>query len=519
MNPEPQSVSNTEPRQPQGVGAKTVKSSPIQLLAALGAGCIAVLGFGPFGYFWATLLSASVLVWLWWDATTRRAVWLGFVYGAGMFGTGVSWVYVSMYVYGGMPPWMAVLVVIVFVALLSLYPALVGWIYRAFLVRQPSIGALAGLPALWAVSEWVRGWAFSGFPWLSLGYSQADSWLSGWSPVLGVYGVSWLLMLTAVLLVAILKYHGRLRWYAATVIAVVWLGGLALNQVRWAELSGGPLDVALVQGNVSLDRKWAVDQRPAIMNHYLNLTNNLEDRDLIIWPESALPYYIREVADRIWLSMRRHPADFILGLLERASDRNRVYTFNSVVSITGNDPQIYRKTHLVPFGEYLPLEPLLGWIINYLHIPMSDFTAWKDAGQGSVRAAGTDIGVTICYEDAFPAELMKSLPEAKLLINVSEDAWFGDSLAPHQRIQMARMRAMETARPMLRAANTGVSAIIDHRGTVTVKSSQFVTAVVEGSVQPMQGTTLYVFWGNGAVLGIAGILLLLSLPLGFRSKP
>lgn len=476
---------------------------------ALGAGAAGVAGFAPFGYFWAALASAAALVWLWRDASTRHAARLGFAYGAGLFGAGVSWVYVSLSTYGGMPSWLAAPVVGVFVCILSLYPALVGWIYRAVLARHGARGTIVGLPALWAFSEWVRGWAFSGFPWLSLGYSQVDSWLAGWAPVLGVYGVSWAAMLTAALLVTACSSKGRWRRAALPLAAIVWLGGLALTRVEWAGPAGGPLEVALVQGNISLDRKWSPEARPWVTKRYLNLTAGLESRDLVVWPESALPYYIDQVDDATWRGMRSQPADFVLGLLERRARTGRTGTFNSAVVVAGGGLQIYRKSHLVPFGEYLPLDWLFGWIIEYLRIPMSDLTAWNDRVQGPFRAAGARIGLTICYEDAFPEEVIKPLPQADLLVNISEDTWFGDSLGPLQRIQMARMRSLETARPMLRAANTGVSTIIDHRGVVTARSRQFVPTVVQGSVQPVQGATLYVRWGNA---GVVALTLLLRMP-------
>jgi apolipoprotein N-acyltransferase len=490
----------------------------LQIPAALAAGCIGVLGFGPFDYFWAGLLSAAVLVWLWWDASARRALWLGFAYGAGLFGAGVSWVYVSMHVYGHMPPSMAVLVVIVFVSILSVYPAIVGWIYRRLLARHRFMGSVVGLPAAWALGEWVRGWAFTGFPWLSLGYSQVDSWLSGFAPVLGIYGVSWLSMLTAALGVVALEHRDRRRWFALSAVAVLWVSGLVLGHIAWTEPAGKPIKVALVQGNVPLGEKWTADRRSEILKRYLVLSNHLEDRNLIVWPEAALPDFIREVGDWVWESMRRHPADFLLGLLEEQSDGKTIHVFNSVVAITHGPPQVYRKAHLVPFGEYLPLKWLFGWVIDYLHIPMSNFTAWPGPAQGPLKVAGTLVGVTICYEDAFPRDLMKPLPAAEVLVNVSEDAWFGDSLAPGQRIQMARMRAVETQRPMLRAANTGVSAIIDDEGEITARSRQFVEAVVKGSAQPMRGSTPYIFWGNRGILAVAGVLLLLALAVNFRDS-
>lgn len=459
-----------------------------------------------------------MLVWLWWNASPRGALWLGFSYGAGLFGAGVSWVYVSMHEYGHMPPWMAILVVVVFVAILSVYPAGVGWLYRRLLSRHRIMGTVVGLPALWALGEWVRGWAFTGFPWLSLGYSQVDSWLSGWAPVLGIYGVSWVAMLTAALLVAAARYRHRRRWFAVSAIVVIWAAGFGLGQVHWTHKAGRPIKVALVQGNVPLEEKWDPDKRAAIMKRYLVLSNHLKDRDLIMWPEAAVPYFIRQVSSEIWESMRRHPADFILGLLEEESDGRKVHFFNSVVAVTHGPPQVYRKAHLVPFGEYLPLKPLFGWVVHYLHIPMSDFTAWPGPPQGPLKAAGTLIGMTICYEDAFPRDVLKSLPAAEVLANVSEDEWFGHSLAPGQRIQMARMRAIETQRPMLRAANTGVSAIINDEGIITAKSRQFVEAVVKGTAQPMRGSTPFISWGNLGILTVGGVLLLLALVVDFRRR-
>jgi apolipoprotein N-acyltransferase len=185
-------------------------------------------------------------------------------------------------------------------------------------------------------------------------------------------------------------------------------------------------------------------------------------------------------------------ADYLIGVVERDKDSGRY--FNSVVSI-GPQSGVYRKQHLVPFGEFPPLEPLFSWLMRHLQIPMSDFSAGAP-DQPPLFAAGQRIGVSICYEDAFGNEIIRALPQASLLVNVSEDAWFGDSLAPHQRLQMARMRAREAGRPMLRAANSGPSAVIDHRGEVMARSPQFQVHVLEAALQPMQGATPYVRYGN-----------------------
>ncbi len=203
---------------------------------------------------------------------------------------------------------------------------------------------------------------------------------------------------------------------------------------------------------------------------------------------------------------RAQGVDFLIGTVERAR-AGRAY-YNSVVEI-GSHPGVYRKQHLVPFGEYLPLKPLFGWLLDYLQIPMSDFSA-GGARQKPLQAAGERLGVSICYEDAFGEEVIRALPQATLLVNVSEDAWFGDSLAPHQRIQMARMRALETGRPMLRAANTGPSALIDDRGVVLASSPEFQPFVLRGEVQPMHGVTPYGRFGNRPVVLLVGAITLIG---------
>ncbi len=280
--------------------------------------------------------------------------------------------------------------------------------------------------------------------------------------------------------------------------------------VRWVEPSGNALPVALVQGNIPLRIKWVPEYRDAIVQDYLRLSREATDAKLVIWPESAIPGYLDQAEESlippIAALARERGATLIVGVVEKSTEGNRYY--NSAIAI-GELRDRYRKRHLVPFGEFLPLKWLLGWLVNYLHIPMSDFSSGA-AAPVPLMAAGEAVAVSICYEDAFGEEVIAALPGATLLVNLSEDAWFGDSLAPHQRLQMARMRAREAGRPMLRAANTGPSAVIDERGNVVVASDQFRQLVVSSMVTPMRGRTPYVIWGNGPVVAAALCLLLFS---------
>jgi apolipoprotein N-acyltransferase len=294
------------------------------------------------------------------------------------------------------------------------------------------------------------------------------------------------------------------------------LAGWLVEGITWVEPKGEPVKIALVQGNISLAEKWHVDGRSGILKRYMDLSDNT-NADLIVWPEAAVPLYADELPESFWRRLKDHPADFVIGILERRKDAAGEKLYNSVAGV-GNSLSFYRKRHLVPFGEFLPLSSFLEWLLNYLHIPMSDFSSWPGA-QPPLTAAGIPLGVSICYEDAFPEDVRAMLPDATLLVNVSEDAWFGDSLGPHQRLQMAQMRAVEMGRPMVRAGNTGVSAVIDHRGEISARSPQFTETVLQDTVQPMTGTTLYVRFGNLIMIVLVVLGLGVAMVLDLRPKP
>jgi len=465
-------------------------------VAAFAAGLLLPLAFSPFDLFPLAVIPPALLFLLWRDTSPGRAAFRGFVFGLGMFGLGVSWVYVSMHNFGNMPAPLAAFATTLFVAGLSAYFALFGWCQARFFRTRGHRHLLLILPALWVLFEWLRGWFLTGFPWLDLGYSQVGAPLAGYAPWLGGYGVSYFCALSAGLLAWGVAEPKKFLRYALPGLALVWTGGWLAGKVEWVQPVNHPVRVALIQGNVPLADKWRPDNRRAIMARYLALSETAPESDLIVWPEAAIPAYLDEIDPDYLESLRRiaqaSKTDFLIGVIERDRDRRRYY--NSVISI-GPHPGVYRKHHLVPFGEYPPLQPLFGWLMQSLQIPMSDFSAGP-ADQPPLSAAGQKIGVSVCYEDAFGEEVIQTLPQATLLVNVSEDAWFGDSLAPHQRVQMARMRAIEAGRPMLRAANTGPSVVIDDQGRIIARSPEFQTYVLAAVVQPMRGATPYVRFGN-----------------------
>lgn len=469
-------------------------------VAALTAGALTVLSFGPFNQFWLGLLGPAVLFYLWLGEAPRAAFLTGLAFGAGLFGVGVSWVYVSMNVYGNMPGPLAALAVLLFVLLLSSFPAVVGLLQARS--RAPSVvQACLVIPACWTLAEWVRGWFLTGFPWLSLGYGQIGGMLANVAPWSGVFGVTLLSTVCSGLLVVMVdRGDSRRRLIAAGVFLLIWAGAWNAGSLTPIREQGAPLKVAVVQGNVPLARKWDPAGQESILDMYLELSAAHQDRHVVVWPEAALPFFLDQLPAQFWRALESHPADFVTGILERTVDGTPRQTYNSILAVA-DERALYRKAHLVPFGEFLPFPSLMSWLIDYLEIPMSDFSAWN-GHQPALTIAGVPTAVSICYEDAFQDEVRRGLGNANMMINVSEDSWFGDSLAPHQRLDMARMRALENGRPMIRAGNSGISAVVDHEGTVIARTPQFERTVLLAEVQPTKGVNPYVVFGSSPVVAL-----------------
>ena len=488
------------------------------------AGALLPLAFAPLGLFPLALVALVLLFSVWIEVSPRRALWRGWLFGVGQFGVGVSWVYVAIHDFGYAGIFLASFLTALFVALLALFPAALGYcVTRFFPVAEQAteqkkilLILLTAWPAAWTFVEWLRGWLFTGFPWLNAGYSQIDAPLAGLAPLVGVYGVSWAVAFSAGLLLTLWLAGKKQKMAALAALTALWVGAALLGQVQWTHAQGKPLRVALVQGNIPQEIKWQPEQAQRTLDLYLDLTRRHWGSDLIVWPEAALPLFYHQVADNYLAGLqgeaRAHHTDMLIGIsvLERESKRY----YNSMLSL-GSSSGFYYKRHLVPFGDYLPFDDWLRGVIGFFDLPMSGYSAGP-AGQPLLEAAGYKIGVSICYEDVFGEEIIQALPQAALLVNGTNNAWYGDSFAPHQALQMSRMRALETGRYMLRATTNGISAIIDEQGKVLARSPQFETHVVTGNAQPMAGTTPYVRWGNYVV--IIALLLALLWPV-LRKKP
>lgn len=478
----------------------------LRLATAFLLGAATVLGFAPFNVFPLPLLTLAALFWLWHAAAPRAAALSGFAFGAGFFLAGVSWVYVSMHDFGGMPAPLAALAALLFCGVLALFPALAGFLFARLKSGRLAADALLAAAA-WTLAEWLRGWVFTGFPWLALGYAQTPpSPLAGYAPLLGVHGVGFASALMAAL--PALSWHRRER-LLRTGVAMVALtaAGFGLMQIEWTEPSGKPVAVSLLQGNIEQSLKWKPERLHQSLDTYLRLAR-AHPAQLVVLPETAIPLVLDQLP-RDYVALLRRDGEVLLGIA--AQDEQGRY-YNSAVGFGPGGMQSYSKSHLVPFGEFTP--PAFAWTLAILNIPMSNFTS-GGAAQPPLAIAGEKVAVNICYEDVFGEEIIRALPEATLLVNVSNTAWFGDSLAQPQHLQIAQMRALETGRTMLRATNTGMTAIVGPRGRVERVLPPFTEGALVGEVRGHSGATPYVRWGNHAVLLLVFLCLLAPI-LGLR---
>jgi apolipoprotein N-acyltransferase len=422
--------------------------------------------------------------------------------------------------FGGMIPILAAIGTAGFCIYLALFPALAGWI-AARLAPPGSPARLAIAAGAWTVAEWLHSTGYPGFPWLATGYAQVGGPLAGFAPIGGAFLVGLAVAAAAALLVYATMSMERRRYLAAIIgaaaIVSIAAGGIALAAVEWTQASGDPIAVSLVQGNIDQDEKFDPAYREKSLAIYADLAERAKGT-LIVLPESALPMFADEVPDALVAQLRaiavRNGGDLLTGLFffePRESEDEDDRYYNSVVSIGMAPIQIYRKHHLVPFGESIPAKPVVGWLIRrVLAIPLADQTPGTAYPQ-PMEVAGQRLAVNICYEDAFGGELVRQLPSATLLVNFTNDAWYGRSLAAEQHAQMSAMRAIEAARPMLRATNTGITAIIDHHGVERARLPWFTRGVLEGSIAGRTGATPYVRFGDAIALGASLVVIAIAL--------
>ena len=482
---------------------------------AMALGALLTLAFAPYNVFPLAIIAPAGLLVLWLQASPKRAGWLGFCFGIGLFSTGVYWVFISIHEYGDVPSSFAGLITAGLIAVLALFPASVGYVFKRFFPAPSAINVICAFPAVWILfSEWLRSSLFCGFPWLFVGYSQINSPLKGFAPIFGVYGISFAALLTSACIVNSWMQYKQKNYHAIYLslfmITAIWTTGGLLNLIRWTSPDGKPLSVSLVQANIPQSVKWDPEHLQLSFDRYTELTAPLWGKnDLIIWPEAAIPLTMQNAArfiDALDVKAQETNTQLILGIPVESPNGKQ---YHNAIIVLGEERGYYLKRLLVPFGEYVPFQRFFAGLFDLLQVPMSNLSPGQ-ASQPPIHVKGIKILPSICFEITFP-DLMRSHDQSiGMLLTITNDAWFGRSSAQAQHLQMAQMRAAEFNRPVLFVSNDGITAIIASNGTIAASIPDHETAVLKGTVQPMVGLTPWMYFGSDATLFILLCMLFIA---------
>ncbi|OUR95220.1 apolipoprotein N-acyltransferase [Gammaproteobacteria bacterium 42_54_T18] len=480
------------------------------------AGCLFALGFAPLGLWPITLVSVALFIMLLNDQTPRSAAIRGWLYGLGLYGVGVSWVFVSIHYHGHTPAPLAIIMTFIFAGGLALLFGMQAWLYQKIGLQRFGILTFA---SLWVLFEWIKIELLSGFPWLFMGYAFIDAPLKGFAPIVGVLGISWLAIASSHM-AFIGTQQPTKRMMAILPLALIWGGGLFLNGIEWTRVSlKNPLNVSLVQGNIPQEKKWDPLERDSIINTYLTLSESEWEQDVILWPEAAYPIFYNEAQEVIApldLKGRATNTAIISGIPSWEVGKKDYRYYNSIF-VVGDGKGMYHKQKLVPFGEFIPFENLIRGTMPFFDLPLSSFSRGQ-YNQSNLQAKGFSFAPFICYEVIYPELVRRLGKDADFLLTVSNDAWFGKSWGPDQHLEMVRMRSLELGKYMLRGTNTGITAIINHQGDTIATIPQFEEGVLRGQILQTKGSTPYSQVGYWPVLGSSAFIIFIFALVTLRQR-
>ncbi|MEE4244635.1 MAG: apolipoprotein N-acyltransferase [Kangiellaceae bacterium] len=485
------------------------------------AGAIYPLGLAPLGWWPILLISLASLIWLAYKRTVKQATWLFYSYGLGFYGVGVSWIHVSIHQFGGAPLALSVVMMLLFIAFLSLFKALGGYLLTRFSSGRPAIYYFAGFPVVWLIIDLFQASLLTGFPWLYVGYGLVESPLSGWISATGVYGASYFVVLSLSLVLWLYQERNSLSSGMTLTLAMLipmvsFFSSFLVNQFASQQTGTKPIEVAILQPNIPQDQKWAKGKRLGHIKQLDRMYQRVLGADLIVWPEAAVPamkHHVDYWIDRWQKLAEEAGSDVILGIPIMDRDSS---IYSSLITL-GSQQARYDKQYLVPFGEFVPFAGLLRGLIEFFNLPMSSFSA-GDASQPPIALAGLQVYPAICYEVAY-SELFRNFDNINknqkdsIIVTISNDAWFGASWGPHQHLQIAQARALEGGTSLIRATNTGISAIIDHQGRLVERLPQFEEVTFFREVELSFATTWfkrYSFWSTFLLVFGTQLLILIS---------
>lgn len=481
-------------------------------LISLILGGIGTLAFAPFDFWVVAFISAFGLIWAATLPTRKTALWATLAWSIGYFGIGVSWIHVSMIQFGGVPLIVSYLAVFLLACYLALYNLLFAWGIHQFKLQNPFV-----LASLFTLTEYLRGVVFTGFPWLQLGYSQIDSPFANIAPILGVEGITFFVISVAVYLVKFVQQDKLEIKPLATFVLILAVGfATKFTDFSQKDEQKSPLTISLVQGNIEQKMKWD----PAHFNYSVQTYSDLirpllGQSNVIILPESAIPALENQITpllEAMQNASQQSQSEIIIGTLFQ-DQKNEL--FNSALLLNehpynAEQASRYKKHHLVPFGEYVPFGSLLDWMREVFVLPIN--LSQGDFIQPALQAKNTRFNLAICYEIIFGDQVQQNQKahNADYLLTITNDAWFGTSSGPWQHFQMARMRALELGKPLLRAANTGITAIVDENGKVNQQLPQFEKGVLTAQVSPTISKTPFSLWGNSVLYSLSALIVALA---------
>lgn len=476
-------------------------------LLVLLSGTLLPLSIAPFNIWPLGIVSLGLFALLLAEQPLSQVIKRSMGFGVGLYGFGVSWIYVSIHNFGGASPLLAGFLTLVFVCFMAVMLSAPFYIYGRWFSQHHPLNLLIAFPACWLLSECFRYWFLTGFPWLYGGYAHLLTPLAGWAPIIGVIGVGFICALSAgVIAQAIWRWRSRSLIAAGTLVGALWLAGAAMTNIAWTEIDSQPIKVAMVQPNISQDIKWQINYAEPTLELLREMSEDLWHNDWVIWPEAAIPLtyhqalpFLNEINDRATATR----TGLITGIIY--DDQTSDSYYNSIAGL-GDAMGIYHKRRLVPFGEYVPLENWLRGLIHFFNLPTSiiDFGPTKQKG---IQVGNVAISPSVCYELVYPDLVAFSARDAQVLLTVSNLGWFGDSIGPLQFMQMAQMRALETGRYLVYSTNNGSSAFIDQKGNITRYSEAFSTDVLNGKVYAAKGMTPFMRWGSLPLAILSALLL------------